>query len=137
MQKWQIRAVEPGAVRVPVARASGAAQTAEVIGVVWDGNPMALDDFLTAAGCDGWQIVGVGNISDHRHRSIFNVHLHKRRGTLSQSLSFLPEVTSMPLVLAPMAGKPKAHYANAARSVIMPCHLAVTTTGGLSRTCGR
>ena len=68
MPRWELRAVEPGAVRIPASLALARDQTREVVGVVWEGNPLALDDFLSAAGDDGWQIVGVGNISDYRHR---------------------------------------------------------------------
>lgn len=63
--KWQLRAVEPGIVRVS---SSPLSPSKEVLGVVWEGKPMPLDNFLTMAGDEGWEIVAAGNIGERHHR---------------------------------------------------------------------
>lgn len=69
MPKWELRAVDPGLVRVPTEPQSPLTPgTVEVVGVVWNGKPMALGEFLDLAGNEGWQIVGVGNTTERRHR---------------------------------------------------------------------
>jgi hypothetical protein len=47
---------------------------------MWEGKPMALDDFLDVAGATGWQIAGVGNIDERHHR----LYLQRRRSTRSR-----------------------------------------------------
>ena len=64
-RQWEMRAVEPGLVRIATGPLT---PSREVMGVVWQGTPLPLDAFLEAAGSEGWEIVAGGNIGERHHR---------------------------------------------------------------------